>query len=217
MRVTSSEPLGDYPLRLTDRLLHHAAAKPDHTLVAKRQQGGACVRISYSQALTSARRIAQWLINSGATVERPLAILSDNDIEHSLLTLGDMLAGVPFALISAAYRNVSQYFGKLRHIFGVLTPSVVLASNASVYGKAIQITVAADVKVVLTTVVTDFSMSGRATTAFADLLATVATAAVDEAQAQVTPHTIGKLLFTSGCAHGLLQCAERISKKSATG
>jgi feruloyl-CoA synthase len=197
LRVTSSEPLGDYPRRLTDRLLHHAAATPDHTLVAKRHQGGDWVRISYAQALGHARSIAQWLIASGASVERPLAILSDNDIEHLLLALGAMLAGVPFAPISAAYSLVSQDFGKLRHILGVLTPSVVFASNAAVYGKAIQATVGADVKVVLTSGVID----GRASTSFADVLATVATSAVDDAHAQVTPDTIAKFLFTSGSTH----------------
>ena len=194
LRVTSSEPLGDYPRRLTDRLLHHATATPDHTLVAKRHQGGDWVRISYAQALGHARSIAQWLIDSGASVERPLAILSDNDIEHLLLTLGAMLAGVPFAPISAAYSTVSQDFGKLRHILAVLTPSVVFASNAAVYGKAIQATVGADVKVVLTSGL----IEGRSTKTFADVLATAATSAVDDAHAQVTPDTIAKFLFTSG-------------------
>ncbi len=197
LRVTSSEPLGDYPKRLTDRLLHFAAATPTHTLVAKRRQGGDWVRIGYAQALHSARSIAQWLINSGASVERPLAILSDNDIEHLLLTLGAMLAGVPFAPISAAYSTVSQDFGKLRHILGVLTPSVVFASNATAYGKAIQATVGADVQVVLTT----GSLGDRAATSFADLLATTATSAVDEAHSRVTPDTIAKFLFTSGSTH----------------
>ena len=61
-----------------------------------------------------------------------------------------MLAGVPFAPISAAYSLVSQDYGKLRHILGVLTPGLVFASNAAAYGKAIAATVPADTPVVLT-------------------------------------------------------------------
>ena len=57
--VSSTEPLQPYPLRLTDRLLHWAAASPDHTLAAKRHQGGDWRRISYAQALRSARSIAR--------------------------------------------------------------------------------------------------------------------------------------------------------------
>ena len=51
-----------------------------------------------------------------------------------------MLAGVPFAPISPAYSTVSQDYGKLRHILGVLTPGLVFASSASGYGRAISAT-----------------------------------------------------------------------------
>lgn len=192
--VLSTEPLRDYPTRLTDRLIHWAATKPGHTLVAKRERGGDWHRVSYAEALAAARAIAQALLDRGLSPERPVAILSDNDIEHLLLALGAMLAGVPFAPVSAAYSTVSQDYGKLRHILGVLTPGLVFASSASAYGRAIAATVPADVDVVLT----DGTIEGRAPLSFADLLATRATPAVDAAHAQVGPDTIAKFLFTSG-------------------
>ena len=192
--VTSNEPLAPYPLRLTDRLLHWAQAEPEHTLAAKRVNGGEWRRISFREALHSARCIAQGLINLKLSADRPVAILSDNDLEQLLLSLGAMLAGVPFAPISAAYSTVSQDYGKLRHILGMLTPGLVFASSASAYGKAITATVAADATVVLTT----GHIDGRKTLSFDDLLATVPTAQVDEAHAKVGPDTIAKFLFTSG-------------------
>ena len=141
--VTSVEPLQPYPLRLTDRLLHWAAVEPDHTLAAKRHQGGDWRRISYREALHSARCIAQALIDMKLSADRPVAILSDNDLEQLLLGLGAMLAGVPFAPISAAYSTVSQDYGKLKYILGALTPGLVFAASASAYAKAIVATVAA--------------------------------------------------------------------------
>jgi feruloyl-CoA synthase len=192
--VTSAEPLAPYPVRLTDRLLHWAAAEPEHTLAAKRHQGGDWRRISYREALHSARCIAQGLIDLKLSVDRPVAILSDNDLEQLLLSLGAMMAGVPFAPISAAYSTVSQDYGKLRHILGMLTPGLVFASSASGYGKAITATVGSDVTVVLTS----GHIDGRKTLSFDDLLATVPTAQVDEAHAKVGPDTIAKFLFTSG-------------------
>jgi feruloyl-CoA synthase len=192
--VTSTEALQPYPLRLTDRLLHWAAVEPDHTLAAKRHQGGDWRRISYAQALHSARCIAQALIDMKLSVDRPVAILSDNDLEQLLLGFGAMLAGVPFAPISAAYSLMSQDYGKLKHILGVLTPGLVFASSASAFGKAITATVPADVTVVLTS----GGIEGRQTLSFDDLLATVPTAQVDEAHAKVGPDTIAKFLFTSG-------------------
>ena len=192
--VVSDEPLGDYPRRITDRLLHWAALAPERTLVAKRQNGGDWRRISYAEALESARSIAQALLDRGLSAEHPVAILSDNDLEHLLLALGAMLAGVPFAPISAAYSLVSQDCGKLRHIVGVLTPGLVFASSGAAYGRAIAASVAPQTPVVLTT----GTIEGRATLSFDSLLATKATDAVDRAHAQVGPDTIAKFLFTSG-------------------
>ena len=191
--VQSTETLGPYPERITDRLLHWTAVAPDRTLVAKRHRGGDWRRVSYAEALQSARSIAQGFLNLGLSPERPVVILSDNDIEHLLLALGALLAGVPFAPISPAYSLVSQDYGKLRHIFGLLTPGLVFASS-SAYGKAIAATVPAETPVVLT----EGTIDGRATSSFADLLATPPTTAVDRAHAQVGPDTIAKFLFTSG-------------------
>jgi feruloyl-CoA synthase len=192
--VRSTEALGSYPDRITERLLHWAEVAFDRTLVAKRRNGGDWRRVSYAAALASARSIAQALLDLGLSAERPVAILSDNDIEHLLLALGAMLAGVPFAPISPAYSLVSQDYGKLRHIFGLLTPGLVFAANGAAFGKAIAATVPAETPVVLT----EGRIDGRATRSFDSLLATVATAAVDRAHAQVGPDTIAKFLFTSG-------------------
>jgi feruloyl-CoA synthase len=191
--VVSRERLEPYPVRFTDRFLEWAERAPERTLVAKRVSGGDWRRVSYGEARTSARSIAQALIDRGLSVDRPVVILSDNDIGHLLLGLGAMLAGVPFAPVSPAYSLVSQDYGKLRHIFATLTPGLVFASGPQ-YAKAIAAIVPADTPVVLA----EGRLDDRATTPFADLLATVPTAAVDAAHAKVDADTIAKFLFTSG-------------------
>ncbi|HZW73951.1 MAG TPA: AMP-binding protein, partial [Caldimonas sp.] len=191
--VVSREPLGAYPVRLTDRLLEWAERAPERTIVAKRVRGGDWRRVSWRDAVHSARAIAQALLDRDVSVDRPVVILSDNDIEHLLLALGAMLAGVPFAPVSPAYSLVSQDFGKLRHILGMLTPGLVFASDAR-YAKAIAAVVARETEVVLA----EGTLDDRAATPFADLLATTPTAAVDAAHANVGADTIAKFLFTSG-------------------
>jgi feruloyl-CoA synthase len=196
--VVSTEALRPYPARLTDRLLHWAAVAPERTLAAKRHaegpQRGQWRRVSYAEALQAARAIAQGLINRGLSAERPLAILSDNDLEQLLLGLGAMLAGVPYAPVSPAYSLVSKDYGKLRHVLGVLTPGLVYATNGAAYATAITQAVPADCEVMLARGAVD----RRATSRFEDLLATSPTAQVDEAHAKVGPETIAKFLFTSG-------------------
>ena len=192
--VTSTEALGPYAVRLTDRLIHWAGQAPDRALVAKRVDGGDWRRVGYAEALETARHIAQGLLDHGLGVERPLAILSGNDIEHLLLSLGAMLAGIPFAPISPAYSLLSDDHGKLRHILGQLTPGMVFASDGAAFARAIEAVVPSGTPVVLTR----GELRGRPALSFAELAATPVTPAVDAAHAQVGPETIAKFLFTSG-------------------
>ena len=197
--IKAELPLAEHAARITDRLVHWAQAAPDRTFMARRQRladgtTGEWRHISYGQALESARRIAQALIDRGLGLERPVAILSENDLEHALLALGCIYAGVPFCAVSPAYSIVSEDYDKLRHALKTLTPGLVFASDATRYGKAIAATVAADVEVV----VTHGTLPGRTVTLFAQLLATNPTPAVDAAMHATGPDTIAKFLFTSG-------------------
>jgi feruloyl-CoA synthase len=197
--LKAEQPLGEHAARFTDRLIHWARVAPDRTFVARRGRQadgstGEWRHISYAQALDSARRIGQSLLDRGLGVERPVAILSENDLEHALLSLGCMYAGVPFCPISPAYSIVSQDYDKLRHTLATLTPGLVFASDGARYGKAIAATVAPELEVVLAA----GQLEGRGATPFAQLLATGATPAVEDAMAACGPETIVKFLFTSG-------------------
>ncbi len=192
--ITSSEPLGDYPARITDRLIHWARECPDRTFAAKRDASGQWRRVSYRDALAQTRSVAEALLARGLSAERPIMILSGNDIEHLLVSLGAMWAGVPYAPISTAYSLVSEDYGKLKHIFGVLTPGLVFASDGELYGRALRMVVPEAVEIVLNS----GKLDGRHHTPFSELLATPATAAADRAQQATGPDTIAKFLFTSG-------------------
>jgi feruloyl-CoA synthase len=192
--LRSVEALGPAPERLTDCLRHWAQAAPERTFVARRAPGGGgWVRIGYAQMQDRARRIGQALLEQGLSVERPLAILSDNDLEHLSLAMGAMWAGVPVVPVSPAYSLLSQDHGKLRHILGVVTPGMVFAAGPA-YARAIEAAVPADTPVVLT----EGTLPGHATRCFAELLATEPGEAVVAAHAHIGPDTIVKFLFTSG-------------------
>ncbi|MDB5948051.1 MAG: long-chain-fatty-acid--CoA ligase-like protein [Ramlibacter sp.] len=197
--MRADQPLAPYASRMTDRLLHWAQTAPDRSFMARRVHNadgstGDWRHITYAQALAGARSIAQALLDRGLSPERPVVVLSENDLEHALIGLGCMLAGVPYSPASPAYSTVSQDYDKLRHVLQTLTPGLVYASDAARYAKAIAATVAADVEVVLGT----GQLVGRGATRFGELLATHATPAVEAAIAATGPDTITKFLFTSG-------------------
>mgnify|MGYP001166072028 FL=1 len=197
--LRAEQPLEPNAECMTDRLVHWATTAPDRIWMAQRARNadgtkGDWRRISYAQALAGARSIAQAIVNRGLSAERPVLILSENDLDHALLSLGCLLAGVPWCPASPAYSTISTDYSKLRHVYNTLTPGLVFASDASRYAKAIQSVVAPDVEVAFS----NGSMEGRASTSFADLSAAVATSAVDAAVAATGPDTIAKFLFTSG-------------------
>ena len=199
--LRSAEPLAPAPARLTDRLAHWARVAPDRTLVARRDPAtGDWVRVSFAQMLQRAQAIGQALVQRGLSDQRPVAILSDNDIEHFTLTMGALWAGVPWVPVSPAYSLLSQDHAKLRHILSVTTPGLVFASSRA-FDTAIAAVLPADVEVVLTDVSLPAgrdAAAARPATPFADLLATVPGLAIETAHAQVGPDTIAKFLFTSG-------------------
>src|SRR5215831_20838062 len=56
--VRSPDPLGEYPLRLTDRLELWSRATPDRLFLAQRKQDGDWQTITYSEFLSRVRKVA---------------------------------------------------------------------------------------------------------------------------------------------------------------
>ena len=196
--LKADQELQAYPERLTDRLQHWATVKPNQTLFARRVKQpdgtlGDWRHITFAEAWHTARNIAQGLINRGLNAERPVVILSENSLEHAMLALGCMVAGVPFVPTSPPYSLVSQDYDKLKHVLRTVTPGMVFASDAR-YAKAIAATVSNDMEIVMN----EGGVDGKQVTRFESLCQTQATAQVDAAIAATGPDTIVKFLFTSG-------------------
>src|ERR1035437_5629209 len=160
--LRSTEELAPYPARLTECLLKWAKVCPERAFVAKRDAAGQWRRISYGEALGYARGIGQALLDRGLSAERPLMILSENDLEHALLALAALHVGIPYAPISPAYSIISQDHERLRFICRLLTPGLVFACHGERYAKAIRAAISPDTELV----VTQAPPAGRACTAF---------------------------------------------------
>jgi feruloyl-CoA synthase len=186
--------LAEYPTKLTDRLDEWAAREPSRVFLAQRKNDGNWRTLGYAEFRASARAIAQALLNRGLSVERPVAVLSGNDIEHALIEMGAMYAGIPYSPVSPAYSLLSSDFGRLRHVFRLLTPGLVFAADGEKYRRAIEAVMPSDATLVVTT----NRIEGRATEFFSDLAATPVTEAVDKSHRNVTADIVAKILFTSG-------------------
>ena len=192
--LRSPHPLEAYPDKLTLRLEHWAKAAPDRVFLAQRAADGSWRKLTYAETLSQVRSIAQALLERDLSQDKPIVILSGNDIEHALLALAAMVIGVPYAPISVPYSLMSSDFGKLKSIVETLTPGLVYATDGRPFARAIDAAVPIGIEIITAS----NPLGSRPTTAFADLLMTEPTAAVDAAHAKVGPDTIAKFLFTSG-------------------
>src|SRR3954465_12912444 len=192
--LRSPEPLRDGARCIGDWLEQWARQRPDTIFLAERSSAELpWTTVTYAQALRQVRAAASWVLAQGLGAERPLAILSDNSIDHALLALAAQHVGVPSAAISPAYSLMSKDFDKLKSMITLLEPGAIYVSATKPFAAAL-----AAIKPLHSAQI----ISGRAgdadTLAFRDIAATPETPDVARAFAAVTPDTIAKFLFTSG-------------------
>ena len=186
--------LGEYPLRLTDRLHHWAKTQPNRIFMAERDAGGLWRQMSYAQLLTSSRHIASGLLARGLSTEKPIVILSGNSIDHALLAFGALYAGIPFCPVSPAYSLISKDYGKLGFVMKLLTPGLVFADDATKFAEALSANVPAEIEIAASR----GEVPGRKLTKLGDLLVTPEHPGLDAEHDAIGPDTIAKFLLTSG-------------------
>src|SRR2546421_1456012 len=176
--LRSPQKLAPYARCVTDWLVQWSDKAPERTFLAERK-GEGWRKLSYRETYGAVRRIAQGLLDLELGPQRPVAILSDNGIDHALLALGAMHVGVPAAPISPAYSLMSKDFGKLKYIFELVKPGLVYAADPEKFGPALAVV-------------------GAESTPVAELLETNPGSLLEREFLKVGPDTVAKILFTSG-------------------
>ncbi|WP_027855478.1 feruloyl-CoA synthase [Marinobacterium litorale] len=196
--VRCTDPLGEYAERWTDRLEYWAREAPDRVFVAQRNADGHWDEITYHQALQKVRAIASWLLNQGLSTERPLVCLSGNSNEHLLMALAAMYIGVPYASVSTAYSLISTDFGKLRHVFDVLTPGLIFVDNLGPYRDAIDAVASDDLPLIAVSTAHGDDNLNNPVTRFDVAQECSIDPELERTHATVNGDTIAKFMFTSG-------------------
>jgi feruloyl-CoA synthase len=192
--LRSPEPLSSYPRCLGEYLERWAELKPEATFLAQRL-GDGWRMLNWAEARRKVRAIASSLLSRKLSPERPVVILSDNSIEHALLALAAMHAGIPVAPISPAYCLMSKDFIKLGRVFELLDPGLVYAEDGRRFAPALQAIGDREFELV---VLRNPEGLPRPAQLFDILLGDEDAHAVDRAFAAIGPDTIAKFLLTSG-------------------
>ncbi|MGL5167629.1 MAG: feruloyl-CoA synthase [Afipia sp.] len=193
--LKSTTPLQSYSRCVGDWLEHWARKTPDTMFLAERASADApWTKLTYREALQRVRAASAWILAQGMSAERPLAILSDNSIDHAVFMLAAMHVGVPAASVSPAYSLVSKDFDKLKSMIALLDPGAIYVSSAKMFASALNAIAPLHKAIVVASDPDGFDNA----ISFSSLTAAAETPDVARAFAGVTPDTIAKLLFTSG-------------------
>jgi feruloyl-CoA synthase len=192
--LKSAAPLREATRCVGDWLEHWARQTPERIFLGERSDvEAAWTLLTYKDALRQVRAGASWILAQGLSAGRPLVILSDNSIDHALLALAAMHAGVPAAAISPAYSLMSRDFDKLKSMIALLEPGAIYVSSTKPFAAAL-----AAIKPLHTARIISGDADGSEAISCRSIVATPETPEVASAFAALTPETIAKFLFTSG-------------------
>src|SRR4051812_44873299 len=182
--LKSRIPLQPYEKHIPASLSKWAKQAPERIWLA--QRGGAdrqWRKVSYGEAKRTVDGLTQGLLNLGLTEGRPVAILSGNSIEHALMTQAAMQARLPAAPVSPAYSLMSQDHLKLKYLFDLIKPAVVMVQDGPTFEKALRAIDPAGVTVVHVA----RPCEDIKTVSFADIAAPPVTTAGKESISKITP------------------------------
>jgi feruloyl-CoA synthase len=194
----ATQPLGPYPRSLSEFLLHWAQRAPERPFLLERAVDGEWRGVNYKQALDRVLRVAGGLLALRICAQRPIAILSENSIEHGLLMLAAMHIGIAVLPVSTAYSLASRDFGKLKSIIQRTTPALIYVADYARYAPALAAIRDLHEAIVVVGGEGPPLPGNSATIRFGQLYRDEAGPGVARAFESVTPDTIAKVLFTSG-------------------
>ncbi len=103
--------------------------------------------ITYRDLWSRICALSNGLSRFGLGIDRPIAILSENSINHAVVTFAGMALGVPVAPLSVAYSQFSD-LGRIRSLLEQLTPGLVFAEDAGALGRSLSVAEAMDIPTV---------------------------------------------------------------------
>ncbi|SFW99815.1 feruloyl-CoA synthase [Marinospirillum alkaliphilum] len=189
-----AEALQPLQSRLLDSLVSWAELRPHQTFVAMRQQGGDWQHITYAEMLQQVRCLATGLRQLDLGPDKPLAILSGNDLHHLTLAYAAMYAGIPYCPVSPAYSLLATDYEKLAAILEQLTPGALFVTDTAPFAAAIS----AVAKPGTPLISVSGSVEGFPAVAFADLQQQQPDATTEAVFRATGPDTLAKILYTSG-------------------
>jgi feruloyl-CoA synthase len=212
--LRSAVPLAGYEPSVLGHLRRWASADPDYPLIAERGADGGWRSRSYAEVAAAAEAVGQALLGLGLGPGQPLLVLSGNSVDHLVISLAAMTAGIPVVPVSTAYSLLSSDHARIREIAALIGPGAVFAEDSGQFSPALD--AVGDVPVIASR--GDRSGSVR----LGDLERVRPGPEVAAAFSAIRADSVAKILFTSGSTgtprgvlntHGMLAANQQMMRQ----
>ncbi len=187
--LTSRHELGPVAPSTGTWLNEWAARTPDAIFLAERS-GAGWREVTYAEALQQVQALAAWLLEQP---EGPVMMISGNSVDHGLLALAAQYVGRANVPVAEQYSLIPGAHDRLIYVVEKVRPALIYVDDAARYAEALALPQLAGIPVLAS----HAQGAPRPVTPIAEALKGGA-GDVAAAHAQVTPDTVGKILFTSG-------------------
>lgn len=188
-------PLAPLQPHLPGMFAASAQRHPDRIWLAQRRgPARQWAFLTYAQGLRHIHAVTQALLNLQKR-GRCVVVLSGNSLEHGVIQLAAMQAGMPHVPITTAYSLLTPDLAKLQAMVDLLNPAVVFAQNGAQFERALRgLLLPADCQ----RVVVDEPLPDLPMVAWQQWQDTPVTPAVAAAVQAIGLDEVAKYLFTSG-------------------
>lgn len=182
------------PVSRSGDWLHRWAERAPYRVAVAERQGPGWRNVTYADLLRFVRRAASFLLARGLGPDDTIAILSGNGVDHLILSLAAQYVGVPVVPLAEQYALIPEAHDRLIYVLDKVRPRLAFADDAARYAAALGLAQLQGVEVV-TARPADI---GRDLTPMDALLSHDLHPGLDAAHAATGPHTLAKIMFTSG-------------------
>lgn len=188
-------PLAPLQPHLPGMFAASAQKHPDRTWLAQRRgPDRRWQELSYADGLRQIHSVTQALLDLHMR-GRCVVVLSSNSLEHGVMQLAAMQAGMPYAPITTAYSLLTPDLEKLQAMVDLLEPAVVFAQNGVQFERALRgLKLRPDCK----RVVVEAPLADVPMVEWHSWQNTQATSAVAASVDAIGLDSVAKYLFTSG-------------------
>lgn len=192
IRLTPKQAFEPLDGNIARAFFAQADRKGDAPALAERGADGAWAYTSFAELTRQVRGASQWLLDAlprGSV----LVVMAENSVATAVMTMAAYATGTILCPISPAYGVAGGDHARLRHVFDRTRPAAIFADPVPKYAEALT-AIGSAAKVITR----DPAAFGGEATAFADVIATEPSPAVDEALAAIDPDATAQYMMTSG-------------------